>query len=90
MSQVKLTKGRASSHIQVTATAMSVPLCAAFLPFEKSSPLPEREEERGKENLELAEVMLVFGTPCSPSHPLPHPRPLTTCSQTHTPHPHSK
>lgn len=35
MSQVKLTKGGASNHIQVTATAMSVPLCAAFLPFEE-------------------------------------------------------
>lgn len=87
MSQVKLIKGRASSHIQVTATAMSVPLCAAFLPFEKSSPLPEREEERGKENLELAEVMLVFGTPCSPSHPLPLPTPDNMLPNTHTPSP---
>lgn len=67
---IRLINGEAGSHIQVTATATSVPLCPAFSPFGKRSPMPENAEEKpGKEHLGHAEVMLVSGTRYVPFFP---------------------
>ena len=52
---------RAGSHIQVTATATSVLPCPTSSLFGKSSPLPENEDEPGKEELGHVGVMLVSG-----------------------------